>query len=136
MLLVSFGNSFVLRSPLYSVFNVLWMILCALLVLVSGQRTFSPKRRTKRSLLLPGEAQRVLLWGVLQGHSWFSFFTHSWTTERIKDSKKFVTSCFFSFLIELTDEQKEFQATARKFTAEEIIPAAAQYDRTGEVNLP
>ncbi|NXG42916.1 ACADM protein, partial [Psilopogon haemacephalus] len=35
---------------------------------------------------------------------------------------------------ELTEEQKEFQATARKFALEEIIPVAAQYDRTGEGN--
>ncbi|XP_072704349.1 medium-chain specific acyl-CoA dehydrogenase, mitochondrial-like isoform X2 [Ciconia boyciana] len=40
------------------------------------------------------------------------------------------------FSFELTDEQKEFQATARKFAVEEIIPVAAQYDKTGEVNLP
>ncbi|NXF56167.1 ACADM protein, partial [Oceanites oceanicus] len=40
------------------------------------------------------------------------------------------------FLIELTDEQKEFQATARKFAVEEIIPIAAQYDKTGEYPLP
>lgn len=44
----------------------------------------------------------------------------------------FFSSCF---KIELTDEQKEFQATARKFALEEIIPVAAQYDKTGEVNL-
>ncbi|NXD46741.1 ACADM protein, partial [Copsychus sechellarum] len=37
---------------------------------------------------------------------------------------------------ELTDEQKEFQATARKFALEEIIPVAAQYDRTGEYPVP
>ncbi|KAM7074658.1 medium-chain specific acyl-CoA dehydrogenase, mitochondrial-like, partial [Ciconia maguari] len=37
---------------------------------------------------------------------------------------------------ELTDEQKEFQATARKFAVEEIIPVAAQYDKTGEYPLP
>ncbi|NXC92277.1 ACADM protein, partial [Cercotrichas coryphoeus] len=37
---------------------------------------------------------------------------------------------------ELTDEQKEFQATARKFAVEEIIPVAAQYDRTGEYPVP
>ncbi|NWV60638.1 ACADM protein, partial [Malurus elegans] len=43
----------------------------------------------------------------------------------------------FSFSkIELTDEQKEFQATARKFAAEEIIPVAAQYDKTGEYPVP
>ncbi|KAF1465211.1 Medium-chain specific acyl-CoA dehydrogenase, mitochondrial, partial [Pygoscelis antarcticus] len=40
------------------------------------------------------------------------------------------------FLIELTDEQKEFQATARKFAVEEIIPVAAQYDKSGEYPLP
>ncbi|KAM4654930.1 medium-chain specific acyl-CoA dehydrogenase, mitochondrial isoform 1-T1 [Amazona ochrocephala] len=40
------------------------------------------------------------------------------------------------FSFELTDEQKEFQATARKFALEEIIPVAAQYDRTGEYPLP
>lgn len=38
--------------------------------------------------------------------------------------------------LELTEEQKEFQATARKFAREEILPAAAHYDRTGEVGLP
>ncbi|RMB90043.1 hypothetical protein DUI87_33554 [Hirundo rustica rustica] len=37
---------------------------------------------------------------------------------------------------ELTDEQKEFQATARKFALEEIIPVAAEYDRTGEYPVP
>ena len=32
----------------------------------------------------------------------------------------------------LTDEQKEFQQLARKFTTEHIIPKAAEHDRTGE----
>ncbi|KNE64827.1 medium-chain specific acyl-CoA dehydrogenase, mitochondrial [Allomyces macrogynus ATCC 38327] len=32
----------------------------------------------------------------------------------------------------LTDEQREFQDLARKFTAEEIIPKAAHHDKTGE----
>ncbi|KAM9239625.1 medium-chain specific acyl-CoA dehydrogenase, mitochondrial isoform 2-T2 [Leptosomus discolor] len=40
------------------------------------------------------------------------------------------------FSFELTDEQKEFQATARKFAVEEIIPVAAQYDKTGEYPFP
>lgn len=31
----------------------------------------------------------------------------------------------------LSDEQKEIQELARKFTREEIIPVAAQYDKTG-----
>lgn len=33
---------------------------------------------------------------------------------------------------ELTPEQKEFKEVAKKFTAEEIIPKAAYYDKTGE----
>lgn len=33
---------------------------------------------------------------------------------------------------DLSDEQKEFQDVARKFTREEIIPNAPKYDKTGE----
>uniref|UniRef100_A0A0B7BFF7 Acyl-CoA dehydrogenase/oxidase N-terminal domain-containing protein n=1 Tax=Arion vulgaris TaxID=1028688 RepID=A0A0B7BFF7_9EUPU len=33
---------------------------------------------------------------------------------------------------ELSPEQLEFQRTARKFSREEVIPKAAEYDRTGE----
>lgn len=40
------------------------------------------------------------------------------------------------FSFELTEQQKEFQATARKFAREEIIPVAAQYDKTGEYPVP
>uniref|UniRef100_UPI00398EDE52 medium-chain specific acyl-CoA dehydrogenase, mitochondrial n=1 Tax=Pristiophorus japonicus TaxID=55135 RepID=UPI00398EDE52 len=40
------------------------------------------------------------------------------------------------FNFELTDEQREFQATARKFAREEVLPAAAQYDRSGEYPVP
>ncbi|XP_025898262.1 medium-chain specific acyl-CoA dehydrogenase, mitochondrial isoform X2 [Nothoprocta perdicaria] len=40
----------------------------------------------------------------------------------------------FSFA--LSDEQKEFQATARKFAREEVIPVAAEYDKTGEYPFP
>ncbi|KAM4640761.1 medium-chain specific acyl-CoA dehydrogenase, mitochondrial isoform 1-T1 [Discoglossus pictus] len=40
------------------------------------------------------------------------------------------------FNFELTEQQKEFQATARKFAREEIIPVAAQYDKTGEYPVP
>jgi len=36
-------------------------------------------------------------------------------------------SCF----TELTDTQRDLQDLCRKFTAEEIIPKAAEYDRTG-----
>lgn len=35
---------------------------------------------------------------------------------------------------EMTDQQKEFQALARKFAREEIVPAAPAYDRSGEVS--
>ena len=34
---------------------------------------------------------------------------------------------------ELTAEQQEFRDVAAKFTREEIIPVAAEYDRSGEV---
>jgi len=34
--------------------------------------------------------------------------------------------------LDLTDEQKEFQEVARKFTREEIIPNAPKYDKSGE----
>ncbi|XP_072366402.1 medium-chain specific acyl-CoA dehydrogenase, mitochondrial [Scyliorhinus torazame] len=40
------------------------------------------------------------------------------------------------FNFELTDEQKEFQTTARKFAREEVVPAAAEYDRSGEYPVP
>lgn len=46
---------------------------------------------------------------------------------------------YSSNLTEFTDQQKEFQEVARKFAREEIVPAAASYDRSGEVsylNLP
>jgi acyl-CoA dehydrogenase len=36
-------------------------------------------------------------------------------------------------LKELTSDQKEYQQLARKFAREEIIPVAAQHDKTGEV---
>ncbi|XP_046976818.1 probable medium-chain specific acyl-CoA dehydrogenase, mitochondrial isoform X3 [Vanessa cardui] len=37
---------------------------------------------------------------------------------------------------ELNDEQKALQELARKFTREEIVPVAAQYDKTGEYPWP
>ncbi len=37
---------------------------------------------------------------------------------------------------ELSDQQKEFQAVGRKFAREEIIPVAAEYDKTGEYPWP
>ena len=40
-----------------------------------------------------------------------------------------------NFPLEFTEQQKEFQATARKFAREEIIPLAAEYDKTGEVGI-
>lgn len=41
---------------------------------------------------------------------------------------------YSSNLTEFTDQQKEFQELARKFAREEIVPAAASYDRSGEVS--
>ncbi|XP_032073094.1 medium-chain specific acyl-CoA dehydrogenase, mitochondrial isoform X2 [Thamnophis elegans] len=49
-------------------------------------------------------------------------------------SPKSKSAAGYSF--ELTDEQKEFQATARKFAREEIIPVASHYDVTGEYPVP
>jgi hypothetical protein len=40
----------------------------------------------------------------------------------------------FFYFKELSDEQKEYQQTARKFTREVVIPAAEHHDKTGEVN--
>ncbi|XP_031231783.1 medium-chain specific acyl-CoA dehydrogenase, mitochondrial [Mastomys coucha] len=40
------------------------------------------------------------------------------------------------FNFELTEQQKEFQATARKFAREEIIPVAPEYDKSGEYPFP
>ncbi|GFS24207.1 medium-chain specific acyl-CoA dehydrogenase, mitochondrial, partial [Elysia marginata] len=39
---------------------------------------------------------------------------------------------FGGISFELSPEQLEFQETARKFAREEIIPKAAEYDKTGE----
>ncbi|KAK6979936.1 medium-chain specific acyl-CoA dehydrogenase mitochondrial [Biomphalaria glabrata] len=36
------------------------------------------------------------------------------------------------FSLQLSPEQLEFKTTARKFAREEILPKAAEYDRTGE----
>lgn len=36
----------------------------------------------------------------------------------------------------LNDTQREFQDVARKFAREEVIPVAAQYDKTGEYPWP
>ncbi|XP_032530357.1 medium-chain specific acyl-CoA dehydrogenase, mitochondrial-like [Chiroxiphia lanceolata] len=71
---------------------------------------------------------RQLLWTVV----W-----HGWRSSSSKPAPNVHLSkpgAGFSF--ELTDEQKEFQATARKFALEEIIPVAAQYDKTGEYPVP
>uniref|UniRef100_A0AAY4BCK6 Medium-chain specific acyl-CoA dehydrogenase, mitochondrial n=1 Tax=Denticeps clupeoides TaxID=299321 RepID=A0AAY4BCK6_9TELE len=39
-------------------------------------------------------------------------------------------------VIEMTEQQKEFQALARKFAREEIIPLAPDYDKSGEYPFP
>ncbi|XP_050311705.1 probable medium-chain specific acyl-CoA dehydrogenase, mitochondrial isoform X1 [Anthonomus grandis grandis] len=43
-------------------------------------------------------------------------------------------TAFSGYNFELSETQKEFQDTARKFARDEIIPVAAEYDRTG--NFP
>ncbi|KAG8507919.1 Medium-chain specific acyl-CoA dehydrogenase, mitochondrial, partial [Galemys pyrenaicus] len=57
-----------------------------------------------------------------------------WRSQHTKAAVKHEPGVGFSF--ELTEQQKEFQATARKFAREEIIPVAAEYDKTGEYPLP
>ena len=39
---------------------------------------------------------------------------------------------FDIFILELNDMQREIQEVARKFTKEEIIPVAAEYDKNGK----
>jgi hypothetical protein len=46
----------------------------------------------------------------------------------------FKNSNLYIYLKELSAEQKEYRDLARKFAQEEIIPKAAHYDKTGEVN--
>jgi acyl-CoA dehydrogenase len=43
-----------------------------------------------------------------------------------------VTTSKRCFSFELTEDQKDYQELARKFTAEEVIPKAAHHDKTGE----
>uniref|UniRef100_A0A2K5N048 Acyl-CoA dehydrogenase medium chain n=1 Tax=Cercocebus atys TaxID=9531 RepID=A0A2K5N048_CERAT len=53
-----------------------------------------------------------------------------WRSQHTKADRQREPGLGFSF--EFTEQQKEFQATARKFAREEIIPVAAEYDKTGE----
>ncbi|XP_013138207.1 PREDICTED: probable medium-chain specific acyl-CoA dehydrogenase, mitochondrial isoform X1 [Papilio polytes] len=55
------------------------------------------------------------------------------TTAAVASAKPIPTT---GFCFELNDEQKALQDLARKFTKEEIIPSAAQYDKTGEYPWP
>uniref|UniRef100_A0A2K5S8S8 Medium-chain specific acyl-CoA dehydrogenase, mitochondrial n=1 Tax=Cebus imitator TaxID=2715852 RepID=A0A2K5S8S8_CEBIM len=57
-----------------------------------------------------------------------------WRSQHTKSALQREPGLGFSF--ELTEQQKEFQATARKFAREEIIPVAAEYDKTGEYPVP
>lgn len=41
-----------------------------------------------------------------------------------------------NYYSELSDTQKQLVETAEKFTREEIIPVAAQYDKSGEYPWP
>uniref|UniRef100_A0A5F9DNQ0 Medium-chain specific acyl-CoA dehydrogenase, mitochondrial n=1 Tax=Oryctolagus cuniculus TaxID=9986 RepID=A0A5F9DNQ0_RABIT len=57
-----------------------------------------------------------------------------WRLQHTKAIPKHQPGLGFSF--GLTEQQKEFQATARKFAREEIMPVAAEYDKTGEYPVP
>lgn len=39
-------------------------------------------------------------------------------------------------VLELSEQQREFRETTRKFVHDEIIPKAGEYDRTGEYPWP
>ncbi|KAM8838639.1 medium-chain specific acyl-CoA dehydrogenase, mitochondrial [Synchiropus picturatus] len=52
----------------------------------------------------------------------------------LSSSDRSAAAAGFSF--ELTEQQKEFQQLARKFAREEILPLAAEYDKTGEYPFP
>uniref|UniRef100_A0AAA9SG93 Medium-chain specific acyl-CoA dehydrogenase, mitochondrial n=3 Tax=Bos TaxID=9903 RepID=A0AAA9SG93_BOVIN len=67
--------------------------------------------------------------GVLRSLSHFD-----WRSQHTKTALQREPGSGFSF--EFTEQQKEFQATARKFAREEIIPLAAEYDKTGEYPVP
>uniref|UniRef100_A0A8C8ZSA1 Acyl-CoA dehydrogenase medium chain n=1 Tax=Prolemur simus TaxID=1328070 RepID=A0A8C8ZSA1_PROSS len=67
--------------------------------------------------------------GVLRRISCFG-----WRSQHTKATPQGQPGLGFSF--EFTEQQKEFQATARKFAREEIIPVAAEYDKTGEYPVP
>ncbi len=50
-----------------------------------------------------------------------------------KSTKRIIFSLTMSVVEELSPEQEEMQQLARKFAKEEIIPQAAHFDKTGEV---
>uniref|UniRef100_A0A2K6G7F3 Medium-chain specific acyl-CoA dehydrogenase, mitochondrial n=1 Tax=Propithecus coquereli TaxID=379532 RepID=A0A2K6G7F3_PROCO len=66
---------------------------------------------------------------VLRSISYFG-----WRSQHTKAAPQCQPGLGFNF--EFTEQQKEFQATARKFAREEIIPVAAEYDKTGEYPVP
>ncbi|XP_069863412.1 medium-chain specific acyl-CoA dehydrogenase, mitochondrial isoform X1 [Dipodomys merriami] len=57
-----------------------------------------------------------------------------WRSQHTQVSQKHEPGTGFSF--ELSEQQKEFQATARKFAREEIVPVAGEYDKSGEYPFP
>ncbi|XP_006919392.1 LOW QUALITY PROTEIN: medium-chain specific acyl-CoA dehydrogenase, mitochondrial [Pteropus alecto] len=58
----------------------------------------------------------------------------AWRSQHMKASLQREPRSGFNF--EFTEQQKEFQAAARKFAREEIIPVAADYDKTGKYPVP
>ncbi|XP_004699382.2 medium-chain specific acyl-CoA dehydrogenase, mitochondrial [Echinops telfairi] len=67
--------------------------------------------------------------GVLRSVSRFD-----WRSQHTKPAPNREPGLGYNF--ELTEQQKEFQATACKFAREEIIPVAPEYDKTGEYPFP
>ncbi|XP_015985090.2 medium-chain specific acyl-CoA dehydrogenase, mitochondrial [Rousettus aegyptiacus] len=63
-----------------------------------------------------------------------SLFHFGWRSQHTKASLQREPRLGFNF--EFTEQQKEIQATARKFAREEIIPVAAEYDKSGKYPFP
>lgn len=51
---------------------------------------------------------------------------------RLQPARSFSSQAPTGYVFALSEEQKSFQDLARKFALDEIIPVAAEHDRTGK----
>ncbi|XP_069795507.1 medium-chain specific acyl-CoA dehydrogenase, mitochondrial isoform X2 [Narcine bancroftii] len=73
--------------------------------------------------------------GVLRTSLWLGLRCQS-SSSRTSASAPRTNTVSQGFNFEFTAEQREFQETARRFARDEMLPAAAEYDRTGEYPIP